>query len=395
VKRRKSNNNQQIPNTYIIVPSTLCPATCKYCFGPRQNSKNIMTVEVLKHTVDFIHKMIQNSSNNTSIQIIFHGGEPLTVGSEFFSYALQYIKNKLVDSHIRLNIQSNLWLLTDNMCRLFYEYNVSITTSIDGPEEINDFQRCTGYFKQTIRGINLARRYGLFTGCIATFTSYSAKYMDEIYTFFSKEGIDFNIHPAVLSLSKNNHEWILPPEEYIIILQGMLDKYINDHIRNIRIDTIHELCYNIVTNNGCSCTFIDCLGNFIAIAPDGGIYPCQRFILDKRFCLGNVLDTDIYDIYTTDTWQRLQYRVQQIQIICSTCLYLPFCKGGCMYNAISMTGCLYNKDPYCTTYKQIYTYIIDQAISEVFSEENLNQVVNNNTGGLFQHGALLDIMKSL
>jgi uncharacterized protein len=53
--------------------------------------------------------------------------------------------------------------LYDDFCKLFKEYSVSIGTSLDGPCEINDIQRSSGYFDKTMAGIERLRKIGLNT----------------------------------------------------------------------------------------------------------------------------------------------------------------------------------------------------------------------------------------
>ncbi len=53
-----------------------------------------------------------------------------------------------IDNVEGFSLQSNIWLLSDELIDLFLKYNVVVSTSIDGPEEINDYQRAEGYFEK-------------------------------------------------------------------------------------------------------------------------------------------------------------------------------------------------------------------------------------------------------
>ena len=53
------------------------------------------------------------------------------------------------------------------------KHPLSIGTSLDGPESVNDAQRGQGYFQHTLAGIERARAHGLDVGCICTFTARS------------------------------------------------------------------------------------------------------------------------------------------------------------------------------------------------------------------------------
>ena len=144
----------------MLVPSASCPARCRYCFGPRGEGA-VMDERILNATVGWIDDL---KSSLDKLDIIFHGGEPLTAGIDFYRRALPRLRQSLKTKRPRLNMQSNLWLLTDEFCEMFAEYGVSLGTSLDGPEEITDNQRGRGYFRRTMAGIELARSHGLRIG---------------------------------------------------------------------------------------------------------------------------------------------------------------------------------------------------------------------------------------
>jgi len=54
---------------------------------------------------------------------------------------------------------------------------VSLGTSLDGPEEINDAQRGAGYFARTMAGFERARAHGIDVGAICTFTAQSVEHV--------------------------------------------------------------------------------------------------------------------------------------------------------------------------------------------------------------------------
>jgi uncharacterized protein len=179
----------------MIVPSLACPAECKYCFGPHEGG-----TPMRRETVEAIVRWQQRLANGDAPEITFHGSEPLVPGIEFYRMALPLLCEGLKPRQVRFAMQSNLWLLNEELCDIFREYGVSIGTSLDGPEHINDAQRGKGYFRRTMAKIELARSRGISLGCICTFTSQSIPQAQEIFDFFVHEGLNFSIHEAVPSL---------------------------------------------------------------------------------------------------------------------------------------------------------------------------------------------------
>ena len=120
----------------MLVPSLACPASCTYCFGPHKGEA-FMSRETIESIVQWQNAL----GEKDALEITFHGGEPLVPGASFYRMALPLLRERLLHRKLRFSIQSNLWLLTDDLCKIFREYNVSIGTSLDGPQHINDVQR--------------------------------------------------------------------------------------------------------------------------------------------------------------------------------------------------------------------------------------------------------------
>jgi uncharacterized protein len=332
------------------------------------------------------------------LEITFHGGEPLTAGSTFYRQALPLLREALAPRRVRLAMQSNLWLLNPELCDLFREHSLAIGTSLDGPENITDAQRGAGYFRRTMTGIELAHRRGLEVGCICTFTRQSRPHAAEIFNFFRAEGLNFSIHAAVPSLQYPDADgWSLSPNAHGDLLVEILDRY-TSNLPHLRISTLDSLCKSVSAGEGTICSFTDCLGNYLAVGPDGTIYPCQRFAGLSQWGMGNVHNRpSLEGLHQSPVWRTLAERQERILAECSGCPSLAICKGGCPYNALAANGGQFNgtlRDPHCPGYRRIFAHISDRALAEVFSEENLSVVVErpDPQRGLLRKGQMLSLM---
>lgn len=387
----------------MLIPSASCPAHCEYCFGPRGESP-VMSEDILKKAVSLLYHSLEKAIPQT-IDIVFHGGEPLTVGYKFYVMALPLIRKAFPNHSLKLSVQSNLWLLDRKMCDLFADHGVLLGTSLDGPKQITDNQRGPGYFERTMEGIGLARRRGLGVGCICTFTAQSASRFDEIMDFFEEEALEFSFHASVQPLTYQHFDygnptppsrWTLTPEGFGNLLVNISDRYINSLQKN-RIRTIDFMARGISTGSGILCTFRECLGNHLAVGPDGGIYPCQRFTGNQAFRLGLVQEAmEIDSLKDSKPWQLLRRREENIKEECGDCQHYSYCRGGCPYNALAAgNGRLLSlKDPYCSAYDMVFTRLAKKALDEVFSPQNLRQVIDNPTQESMLHcGPTLSLMK--
>jgi uncharacterized protein len=352
-----------------------------------------------RETVEAIVRWQRVLEDGHTLEITFHGGEPLMPGAKFYRMALPLLRDGLAPRQVRFGMQSNLWLLTDELCEIFRGHGVSIGTSLDGPGPINDAQRGEGYFQRTMAGIERARKHGISVGCICTFTPQSAPHAEETFDFFVREGLNFSIHGALPSVQYPEADtWTLSSEAHGQLLVEMLDRYLAN-LDKVRISTLDSLCRSVSAGHGGICTFGDCLGEYLAVGPQGEIYPCQRLSGMPGYQLGNVHDSPSLEMLSVSPiWRAFQDRQRGITELCGDCLYLDFCRGGCPYNVLAANRGSSDRtlrDPHCSAYERIFSYITDRALAEVFSEENLDAVVAQGPGerGLLRKGKLLQIMR--
>jgi uncharacterized protein len=377
----------------MIVPSAACPARCRYCFGPHEGG-GVMTPETVDAAVRFFRPLGPVAH---PIEITFHGGEPLAAGLAFFGDALPRMRRGFHPHPVRFALQSNLWLLTPELCDLFRDHGVSLGSSLDGPRDVTDRQRGEGYFDRTMAGIDLARRHGLDVGCICTFTSQSLAQKDACFEFFAQEGMSFTVHAAVPSLQHPEaRAFALSPERHATLMSGALEWYLAN-LQRVKIGTLDAMCRSVSAGSGGICTFTDCLGSYLAVGPDGGLYPCQRFVSVEAHRLGSVQGDTWDSLRRSAVWRTLREREEAMRTECGECPYFAFCKGGCPYNALAAggSGGGGRRDPHCPGYRGVFAEIASRAAGEVLAPENLNAVVErlDERKGLLRRGKLLALMR--
>ncbi len=344
------------PFHIMIIPTLGCPSHCKYCWSSEEGSP-IMNISVVEDTISWL-----SDFRDDPVTITFHGGEPLLAGPVFFSQALAMLSEGLAKNRPSFAIQTNLWRMTPELASIFAAYHIPIGSSIDGPEEVTDSQRGTGYFQKTMHGYQIAREHGLDVRFICTFTNQSVNERASIVEFFIKQGFTMKLHPALPSLrSENPREWALEPERYGDLLVYLLDQSL-EHYHEIEIMNITDLVRCVCTRRGNVCTFADCMGNTYAIGPDGGIYPCYRFVGMDEYVMGNVRDRPTQAELDNSHAGRLMNAFRQyVDTHCSSCSHIRYCRGGCPYNAIAPSGGeITGVDPHCIAYKRIFDEITER-----------------------------------
>lgn len=120
-----------------------CNINCTYCYffnGGDDTYKfhfPYITKATIEKTANFLEKAAIDFSLE-SIQIIFHGGEPLMQKKQHFEEMCSHF-NKILGKKVRLSfsLQTNGMLINEEWIRLFAIYNVGIGVSIDGPRFIS------------------------------------------------------------------------------------------------------------------------------------------------------------------------------------------------------------------------------------------------------------------
>ena len=131
--------------SYVILQLTQdCNLRCKYCIYSeehnsfqRSHSKKNMSWDTIKIALKFLK---DHSVDSHETRIGFYGGEPL-LEFELLQKTVSYSKEFFAGKELAFNMTTNGTLLTDEIILFCEEHEFSMMISLDGPKEINDFNR--------------------------------------------------------------------------------------------------------------------------------------------------------------------------------------------------------------------------------------------------------------
>jgi uncharacterized protein len=359
--------------TPIIEPVTSCNLNCSYCFvGNKKNDK--MKLSTLRKIITSI---IIHNGNNCISKFIWHGGEPLLAGIDFFKEIVK-IQNEFKSKGYRIlnAIQTNLTLLNDDYIDFFIKHEFGVGTSIDGTKELHDLNR-NNTFDIVFRNLQIAQSKGLHIGVICILTKDTLQHINEIYNFFRKNKVDFTLSPVIPNgrYSKD----ILTPEDYYNALKELFDLWYYDSDCKIRVNPCGSIIQSILLKGiNLSCIHSEnCLNHFVTFLPNGDVYPCNRFTDYEQFHLGNIDEMNFPMILNSE--KRLQLLSRTIENIesCKRCEFRQYCKGGCMNHAYEFYQTIYERDYYCKAFFKIFNYIkqkVDNSIKKSILQTKINQV---------------------
>ena len=298
-----------------------------------------MSFDTAKKAIDFL---IEKSAGRRNLELDFFGGEPL-MNFDTVKKTVEYARSieKEHGKNFRFTITTNGLLLDDERIDFINREMSNVVLSIDGRKEINDALRLTPNGKGSYDTIlpkykKLVQRRGDKEYYVrGTFTRLNPDFTEDILSLYH-EGFDqISVEPVVSDkqLDFSLQEEDLPRlfEEYDRLADTIIQlKKSGKHINffHFMLDLDGGPCA-IKRLRGCSC------GNeYVAVTPEGDIYPCHQFVGMKEYVMGNLNDG------TFD--RKMQTSFAKINIYtkpqCRGCWAKFFCSGGCNANNVQYEG---------------------------------------------------------
>ena len=128
---------QKYENRLVFIITDVCFAHCQYCFRTYNLSK--FQQSNLKETIENKISILKDylKSNPKIKEVIFSGGDPLTIGYDNMKFALEELKQFDIRIHTR-SIVYEPSIFTKKMIALLSEHNVRLVFHINHPYELDD-----------------------------------------------------------------------------------------------------------------------------------------------------------------------------------------------------------------------------------------------------------------
>ena len=144
---------------HMFVVSLRCEHSCPYCQVSRQSDNKLafdMSEETASRAIDFAL-----SGPSPYMKFEFQGGEPL-LNFDLIKYIVEetHEKNKIFRKNLSFVIATNLAVLNDEMLNFCRLHQIDISTSLDGPSNVHDYNRPRpgrNSHELTLKGIERAR----------------------------------------------------------------------------------------------------------------------------------------------------------------------------------------------------------------------------------------------
>lgn len=174
----------------ILKPTNECNMRCSYCYHSEQGyESNKMTLKMFEHLCSMVFPYYEN------ITLIWHGGEPLLMGLNFYEATIKIINKFIkINGQKRINIifQTNAILINREWINFFKANDIQIGTSFDGVT--NDLTR--GNSNELLQVFDLMKKEEFPISAICVVTAKTIDYLSDNYNLFKQLGIGVKFNPV-------------------------------------------------------------------------------------------------------------------------------------------------------------------------------------------------------
>lgn len=330
-------NEENIVKAMCLHVAHDCNLKCSYCFasqGDFKGERSLMSLEVGKKALEYL---VKNSGARRNLEVDFFGGEPLmnfNLVKDLINYGREL--EKKYNKNFRFTITTNGILLDDEKIDYINENMSNVVLSLDGRKEVNDNMRKTiggegSYDIILPKFKKMVEKRGDKDYYIrGTFTSNNIDFSNDALDFYNNGFKKISIEPVVTS---EEMDYALREEH----LQSVLDEYekfSKEYINIKKMDKDFYFFHFMIDLTQGPCIIKRSVGcgagsEYMAVTPEGDLYPCHQFVGEEEFKLGNVID----GVQREDLRQKFKKANVYNKEECRECWARFYCSGGCHANS--------------------------------------------------------------
>jgi uncharacterized protein len=341
----KSQNSKDYIKAVCLNITHDCNLRCKYCFadeGKYHGARKIMSPETGKEAIDFV---IAHSGPRRNIEIDLFGGEPLIAVKEIkeiIAYARE--QEKIHNKVVRFTMTTNGTLLNEEIMEFMDKEMGNIVLSIDGRKSVNDNVRTkvdgSGTYETILpKIVDMVKKRDKSKSYYVrgTFTRDNLDFYNDVKHLADLGFKEISVEPVVLA---NEHPLSLRSEDLPTIFENY-DKLYNDMYDRYKKGNDFKFYHFNIDLQGGPCVYKRISGcgaghEYIAITPEGDIYPCHQFVGNNDFKMGSIYDED----------EKINWKISKTfkdahiynKPTCRGCWAKFYCSGGCQANNYNFNG---------------------------------------------------------
>lgn len=340
IDREKAASMQQeaLVKALCLHVSHDCNLRCQYCFastGDFGTGRKIMDIDTAKRAIDFV---VARSGARKNIEVDFFGGEPL-MAMDTVKATVAYARSieEKAGKRFRFTITTNGVLLDDENIEYINREMSNAVLSLDGRPEVNDRMRKTVNGKGSYEVIlpkfqKLVASRGVKDYYLrGTFTHHNLDFAQDVIHIADQGFRNVSVEPVV---GEAYCDYALKPEDLPVILEQyealakLLKARPDINFFHFNVDLAQGPCV-IKRLRGCGA---GC--EYVAVTPEGDIYPCHQFVGNEDYRLGSLYD-GAFDMSLSHKFAELNIYTREA---CRDCWARFYCSGGCSASNLLVNG---------------------------------------------------------
>lgn len=324
------------PLTLMVKPASgLCNLRCTYCFYADVTARR-ETASYGLMTPQTLEKLLRRAFAyaDGQVSIAFQGGEPTLAGKDFYRRLLA-LERRYNSRGLKVSnaIQTNGLEIDDEWVDIFRRGGFLVGVSVDGTPALHDACRVDPAGRPTYRrvmeNLRLLRRAGVDYNILCVVNQGVASHPREVFENLMPHGY-LQFIPCLDPLDGSRGPHSLDSAAYGRFLIETFDLYEKAWRQGRPVSVRHfdNWVGMLLGQPPENCAMAGRCGNYYLIEADGGVYPCDFYVLDG-WRMGNINETSFFSLEKSPVGQAFRQASWALPDPCPACPWLSLCRGGC------------------------------------------------------------------
>ncbi len=352
---------------FIKSESAKCNLDCHYCYYLKNEDKKKpgMNHETLESMI--VNHMASQPKETPVIDFIWHGGEPMMRGLDFYQSALRLQQQQPSNTPIQNTIQTNGTLINDRWAAFFADNHFMVGISIDGPQLINDIARIdksgNSSFERTLRGMRHLKDHNVEFNTLTVINNKSYQYGKTIYRFLKDNGSTYlQFQPCIdHEMDRRfDYDWTLSGKQWGQFLCDVFDEWAANDIGKTYVQFFENCLMILMGQQSQMCHHADTCGQQLMMESNGEVFSCDHYGYDE-YKIGNIHHDNASLSKMVNSPQQIKFgqnKHDSLSQKCLRCDFKPLCNGGCPKNRVSKTNNGEDHNVLCEGYEVFFKHAL-------------------------------------
>lgn len=390
---------RQAPSLLVLQPTSYCNLDCSYCYLQHRDDRARMSDSTLRAIA---RNIIAPCPPDERPLVVWHGGEPMTLPAVWYDKAFTLLERESGGLPLRHAFQTNAVGVNASWTDLWRKWKVNIGVSLDGPADLHDSRRRTrrgtGSHAVVMRGVSRLQEAGQPFHVISVLTAQSLSRADDIYDFFTGQGIRnvaFNVEEEE---GQEEGSSLLATTQ---VAEGYTS-FLTQFLRRCAADPVPFHCREIEGVKGLLAAPHDQRAEnwqvdpfrIVTVGVQGGLSTFSPELIGAAapdyddFVFGNVRDGGVQTMRESDAFQRAAREIAKGVAACAAdCRFFEVCGGGAPANKYFELGRFEGTETlHCRLTRQItLETVLDALDAGVFEQSTQGGFLHDRSGSAERH----------